>query len=95
MSPDTHSAFIAFAGGGHAFIDGIPDTCEHDWSGDAVYVAKSGKVIYWHTYRQWAALCEDARARLILDHHELIDDPILEFTCSCRKCKKIFHPGYF
>jgi hypothetical protein len=95
MSPDTHSAFIAFPGGGHAFIDGIPDTCEHDWNGDPVYVSRSGKVVYWHTYRQWASLCSDARARLIQEYHFSIEDPIVQAASSCRKCKKVFHPGYF
>ena len=95
MSPDTHSAVIFWKDGSSAFIDGIPDTCEHDWSGDAVYVSKSGKVIYWHTYRQWAGLCQNARARLIFEYHESIDDPILEETGSCRKCKKIYRPEVY
>jgi hypothetical protein len=77
------------------FIDGIPDKCDHDWTGDEVMRSASGKIIYWHTYRQWASLCSDARDRLIYEHHEKIDDPIVEGAVSCRKCKKVFHPPIF
>lgn len=89
MDANTHSAF-AVADGMTMFIDGIPDECEHDWTGDCVFVAKSGKVVYWHTYRQWANLCSDARNKLIHEYHESIDDPILQGGVSCRKCKKPF-----
>lgn len=92
---NTHGAMISFADGSVAFVDGIPDKCEHDWNGDDVYQSASGKMIYWHTYRQWASLCRDARAKLIYEYHEKIDDRIVMETSACRKCKKIFHPPLF
>lgn len=92
---NTHSEILILPGGMIAFVDGIPDKCEHDWNGDEVFQSASGKMIYWHTYRQWASLCGDARAQLIYEHHEKIDDPILMGTTSCRKCKKTFHPPLF
>lgn len=95
MTPNTHSAFISLPGGAHAFIDGIPNECDHDSKGDVVLVSKSGKVIYWHTYRQWAHLTTQARMPLVHAYHESIDDRILEGGVSCSKCKKPFHPGYF
>lgn len=52
---NTHSAHIiteSFS----AFIDGIPNDHECDGKGDPILIAQSGKVIYWHTYRQWASL---------------------------------------
>lgn len=30
---NTHGAFVQFKDGGTAFIDGIPDKCEHQWDG--------------------------------------------------------------
>lgn len=90
---ETHGAFIQLPNG-HAFIDGIPDTCEHDYSDD-VFISKSGKVIHWHTYKQWASYISIARAELIMQYHDKIDDPIVCGTSECRKCKKIFHPPMF
>lgn len=92
MDNNTHGAFVDFGNGITAFVDGIPDMCEHDWSGDEVMQSKSGKMIYWHTYRQWAHLPADARNRLIYELHEKIEDPIIMGAVSCRKCKKIFSP---
>lgn len=77
-----------------AFIDGMPDNCEHDFK-DEVFISKSGKVIRWHTYRQWASYTSGMRRELIINHHEEIDDPILTGTSECRKCKLIYHPPMF
>jgi hypothetical protein len=94
--PNTHGAFIQLPGG-NAFIDGITDTCKHDYS-DSVFITKSGKEIFWHTYRQWAHLPSKDRDRLIQELHyygEKSDDPIVTATCQCRKCKKIYEPNFF
>lgn len=95
MEPNTHGAMIEFTDGSRAFVDGLPDSCDHDWSGDEVMQSASGKMIYWHTYRQWAHLCSDARNRLIYEYHEKINDPILMGVVTCKKCKKIFSPPLF
>lgn len=95
--PDKHGAFVALLGGGHAFIDGIPDTCEHDYS-ESVYQTASGKWIFWYTYRQWAHMPGKDRDRLINELHcygEGADDPIVLWTSQCRKCKKIYQPDIF
>lgn len=92
---NTHSTIIYLPGNGIAFVDGIPDTCEHDSKGDLVYQSKSGKMIYWHTYKQWAHLTTEARTELIHEHHNKIDDPIIMGTTSCSKCKKIFSPTMY
>jgi hypothetical protein len=92
--PNKHSAYIQLPNG-HCFIDGIPDKCEHDWSGDEVYFTKSGKTIYWHTYRQWASFTQTARTAMIYSHHAHSDDPIVGGAVTCKKCKKIFHPPMF
>src|SRR5688572_28565491 len=91
-TPNTHSSLTILPGIGHAFVDGIPDNCEHDYSDD-VYQSASGKMIYWHTYRQWASITDPRyRYRLIHEYHQQIDDPIVIGTSQCRKCKKIYSP---
>lgn len=94
MNPGTHGEVI-ISNGIIAFVDGIPDKCEHDWSGDAVHFTASGKTIFWHTYRQWASYTSQMRDRLIYEYHQKIDDPIIGGAVTCRKCKKIFYPPMF
>lgn len=96
MDSNTHSAFIQISKDSDAFIDGVPDKCEHDWTGDEVHFCKSGKIIYWHTYRQWARFNSKMRNRLIYEHQNKIDDdPIVGGAVTCKKCKKIFSPPMF
>lgn len=95
MCNNTHSAFIKISKESHAFIDGIPDECEHDWSGDEVFFTQSGKIIYWHTYRQWSKYISVMRNRLIYEHQIEIGDPINGGAVTCKKCKKIFSPPMF
>lgn len=33
MDPNTHGSFIEFPDGSRAFVDGIPDKCDHEWDG--------------------------------------------------------------
>lgn len=91
---ETHSAFMQFSDGSRAFVDGIPDTCEHEYK-DEVFISASGKEIHWHTYRQWARFTASMRSELIHEHHNQINDPIICGTSECRKCKKIYHPPMF
>jgi len=84
----THGEFQELPDGTRMFVDGVPDKCDHDTKGDAIYQSASGKVIFWYTYRQWASYTEEMRARLIYEYHESIDDPIVSMTASCSKCKK-------
>jgi hypothetical protein len=91
----THSAHI-IGPDFSMFIDGIPDKCDHDDNGDPVYYSKSGKVIMWHTYRQWAHLDTAQRTQLIFDYHSAhIDDPIISGCVACSKCKKPFSPPVY
>lgn len=91
----THSAIIQLSEGVTAFVDGIPDKCDHDDKGDVILWTHSGKNIYWHTYRQWAHLPTTERCKLIFKHHDEIDDPIQGSCVSCSKCKKPFSPPMF
>lgn len=96
--PHKHGALMILPDGSHAFVDGLPDTCQHDFR-EPVYETKSGKMIYWHTYRQWASLTSKARDELIMNLHGRggmeEDDPILTATTQCTKCKKIYEPNFF
>lgn len=92
---NTHSEILQMPDGSTAFVDGIPDKCQHDDKGDQILWSASGKTIYWHTYRQWAHLPADARHELVYQHHHEIDDPIVGGCVSCSKCKKPFSPPLF
>lgn len=84
---NTHSAHI-ITEGFSAFIDGIPNDHECDSKGDAILIAQSGKVIYWHTYRQWASYTSEMRDRLVYEYHLKIDDPIRAGSVTCSVCKE-------
>lgn len=88
----THGVMIPLEDGSVAFIDGIPDTCKHEQVDD-VFQAASGKLIFWHTYRQWASMTSEMRNNNIYEYHNEIEDPIVMGTCQCRKCKKIIFPN--
>lgn len=83
---------IIRVGNGTAFIDGIRSGHKCNFNGDPIYTSTSGKVIYWHTYRQWAHLPTSVRDELIQKHHIKIDDPINEMTTCCSICKSPFNP---
>lgn len=91
---NTHGEFIS-GNGFSAFVDGMPDTCDHDWNGDVIMQSTSGKIIYWYTYRKWASLTTQARRQLVYQHHYELDDHIIMETSSCSKCKKVFSPPMF
>lgn len=91
---ETHGAVIRLSEDSIMFVDGIPDQCQHDYKDD-VFISASGKVIHWHTYRQWASYTAQMRNQLIMQHHYDIEDPIVEGTAECRKCHKIYQPPIF
>lgn len=90
MIQETHSEFIQIGEIG-AFIDGTPDTCQHEYK-DEVFITASGKEIHWHTFRQWASLTAPMRNDLIYKWSVENDDPIVCATSECRKCHKIYSP---
>ena len=91
---DTHGEII-IGNGFSAFIDGLPDTCKHEWNGDTIFFTKSGKMITPHTHKEWASYTAKMREPLIHEHYNKIDDPILEGAVSCSKCKKVFQPDLY
>lgn len=92
--PNTHSE--VFIGEGFSyFADGVPDRCEHNYTGATYFVTLSGKVIYWHTYRQWASYTSMMRDPLIFQYQLDQDDPVRECGVTCSKCGKPYHPDMF
>jgi len=91
---DTHGLFIQLPNG-NAFIDGLPDKCEHEWNGDTIFFTASGKRITPYTYLNWTKYTEKVRNDLIQDYHRKIEDEIVGGTSSCSKCGKEFHPEMF
>lgn len=57
----------------------------HLWE-DVILYSNSGKRIDWKYYRQWAHLTSEVRDRLIMEFHELIDDPITMGSTACLHC---------
>lgn len=57
-----------------------------------VLFTKSGKAIYWYTYKQWASYIEYDRQKLIYEYQDQIDDPVVGGAVSCKLCKKVFEP---
>lgn len=91
---NTHGAFIQFKDGGTAFVDGIPDTCEHDGVG--------------HGYHFVSFIGGGGMDTMIPDtgqSHEEIEKLDEEFRkngkyisggcVSCSKCGKPFTPPMF
>lgn len=94
IETNTHSAAF-ISNDFSAFIDGIPDTCEHSWDGASYFVTASGRVIKWHTFREWASFTDMARTPLIISRMEAQNDPIVQGGCTCSKCGKAFEPPKF
>jgi len=88
MENNTHGEFIQLGENVHAFVDGIPDECDHKWDGDVIYYSASGERITPYTYPKWTAYTSQMRDPLIHKHHQDIDDPILSGTVTCSKCGK-------
>lgn len=85
MRNNKHGAVIKI-GDSLAFIDGIPDKCQHDDVGSTIHVTASGKTITWKTFKKWASYTSQLRDPLIIAHQETINDPVVSASVSCSKC---------
>jgi hypothetical protein len=88
FGPDTHGAFIELPDGSRAFIDGIPDKCEHQWDGPGLsfndageYFKNSDMPDYHSDPDGWYKFQEDHKIR--------------GGCVSCSKCGKPFEPPMF
>ena len=80
--PDKHSDTFLF-GGMILHIDGIPDECEHDWTGQTAYFDGNGNV-----YRESEIGDPKTESRWT-------DLGIIGGAVTCAKCGKIFEPDLF
>ncbi len=75
--------FVAFEGGGHAFITGVPDKCEHN-SDLTVFELSNGTHVFEDKYR---CPTDEATREYIEASHK---SEIVGGTTACSKCRKIF-----
>jgi len=88
---NTHGLIIP----GLAFIDGIPDECQHQLNGPAYYITRSGKYIDYSTHKEWIPYTDQYRQRVVNWYYRMINDPIQESGVTCSKCGKPFSPEIF
>lgn len=87
---NTHSDYITDESGKIvAFLDGIPDKCEHEFNGETLHFNDEGE--YFTESEMPEHALNDGR-----DLHEFfILHGIRGATCSCSKCGKPFQPDFF
>ena len=88
FGPNTHGAFMQFSDGSTAFVDGIPDTCEHDDDGPVLSFNDTGEYFkdsdmpdYKTDPEGWTKFQED---------HDIRGGCV-----SCSKCGRPFSPPMF
>lgn len=88
FDPNTHGAFIQFKDGSTAFVDGIPDACDHDDNGPALsfndrgeYFKDSEMPDYHTDYDAWLKFQQD---------HDIRGGCV-----SCSKCGKPYSPPLY
>lgn len=88
FDPNAHGEFVHLPGIGNAFIDGIPDKCEHDDSGPVLAFNEAGEYFkhsdmpdYFTDYEGWLKFQKD---------HKINGGCV-----SCSKCGKPFSPPMF
>lgn len=91
MDNHTHGALI-HGDGWSAFVDGIPDTCDHDWTGPSVIYTHGGKRYAWNTVPEWAGYTDSVRVDLIQFRLRSEGDSVSCMTGCCAKCGKEFQP---
>lgn len=81
----SHEEFIKLPNGGHAFITGVPDSCDHD-DKEIVFTLANGEVLWERDYRKTTGK----------DTFEYVDNIaknkntyINGQTCGCSKCGKV------
>src|SRR3990172_8381776 len=94
FGPDTHGEFIELPDGSRAFVDGIPDKCEHQWDGAGYhfvsYIGGGGMDSLIPDTNQSHEEME------VLDKALRNEGKYISGGCvSCSKCGKPFEPPMF
>lgn len=94
MDNNTHGAFISFPDGSTAFIDGIPDKCEHDDKGSGYhFISGAGGWPYDELLPNTGQTQDDL---MTLDLHLRAFGQYISGGCvSCSKCGKPYEPPMF
>jgi hypothetical protein len=98
MSTDTHGAIINFGDGSGAFIDGIPDKCEHVWNGEEMFVVgRPGNSFFEEIWSETKMLVKGYDLSDAFYQKKFEDDgySIRGGMSSCSKCKKPYQPDFF
>lgn len=91
----THCEIIQFRGL-RAIRCGVPDECNHDFSGEVVHITQSGRVLRWNTYPRYASFTAQARDEILRSIHDKdSDDPIVCGTVTCKHCGLPFSPPQY
>lgn len=90
--PYHHGKLIDLGNKARAFIDGVPDACDHDYTGPTILYTASGRRIDWKTFPQWAGYTDHLRVDLIRFRMRQEGEEIVCMTGECRKCGKEFEP---
>lgn len=94
FDPNTHGAFIQLPDGATAFVDGIPDKCEHEWNGKGYhFVSHINGGGTDNLIPNTGQLQEE-----LMELDELLrkEEKYLSGGCiSCSKCGKPFEPSMF
>ena len=94
FGPNTHGAFIQLPDGANAFVDGIPDKCEHQWDGHGYHI-----VSYMGGGGTDCMIADSGQSQELM---EALDTELrkqgkyISGGCvSCSKCGKPFEPPMF
>lgn len=91
MHPDKHSKTIKL-NNTTIHLDGVPDDCQHDWTGEPYYELTDGSIIHKDTFSQYRSFTQTARQALILLRLEQESKQIASSGVTCKKCGKFYTP---
>jgi len=77
--------FVEFPGGGHAFITGVTDKCDHN-TDLTVYTLHNGDLIF---ERDILCLTNEATQEYLMKIADDRNTGVGECTSACSKCKKV------
>lgn len=99
MSSNTHSAIIDLPNGVRAFIDGIPDQCEHDWNGEnynvLILASDEEREELWMLDSEIKECGYDLTKQTDQERFHQEGWRLVGGGVTCTKCKKPFQPDFF
>lgn len=94
LDPNTHGAFMDLGNGMTAFVDGIPDKCEHEWNGKGYHFVSFIRGGGSDTIIENTGQTQEELEKL--DEELRKEGKYLSGGCvSCSKCGKPFEPPMF